>query len=171
MNKNSKKILWIAGLLIVFLALFWFGRGNGESNATLPVEKQIKSGNALTAEETFFDFGTIAIGAGKVEKTFAIANKTDADIKLDTLVTSCMCTNAYILRGEEKKGPFGMPGHGNTVPKANEIIKAGEIVDIEVVFDPAAHGPDGVGLAERSVYLVDNSGGALELKITANVIE
>jgi hypothetical protein len=55
------------------------------------------------------------------------------------------------------------------VPKANELIKAGSSLDIEVVYDPAAHGPAGVGAVDRFVYLTEPNGGTLELEIKAVV--
>ena len=107
---------------------------------------------------------------GKASKVFKVRNPGEEDINLEKVSTSCMCTNAYILMPDgEKKGPFGMPGHGGFVPKANEIVKAGEEREIEVVYDPNAHGPAGVGMIDRFVYLEDESGNKLELEIKANV--
>mgnify|MGYP001618214936 FL=1 len=81
-----------------------------------------------------------------------------------------MCTTAYIIRENGSKSrPFGMPGHGGAVPRANEIIKAGESRDIEVVYDPNAHGPAGVGRIDRLVYLEDADGNKLQFEIKANV--
>ena len=80
-----------------------------------------------------------------------------------------MCTSAYINEPDgSKKGPFGMSGMGH-VPPANEIIKAGETRDIEVVYDPASHGPAGVGSIDRFVYLQDSTGGIVQLEIRAQV--
>ena len=62
-----------------------------------------------------------------------------------------------------------MPGHGGAVPRVNEIIKAGESRDIEVVYNPNAHGPAGVGLIERSVFLEDENGKIIEFKFKVNV--
>jgi len=154
-------------VVIAFLSLFYFGRDN--QTATMPVDRQVEAGSLLSADETKYDFGTISMGDGEVKKLFTVSNDTGADVRVDTVATSCMCTNAFIIDGENKRGPFGMPGHGNTVPKANEIIKADEKRIIEVVFDPAAHGPAGVGAVERYVYLVDEKGGALQLEVKADV--
>jgi len=64
-----------------------------------------------------------------------------------------------------------MPGHAGP-SKTNITVKPGESVVVETIFDPAAHGPSGVGLAERSVYLESNSQKSpkLELKFSAVVI-
>jgi len=127
-------------------------------------------GNKLTAEETFYDFGKISMKDGNVSKTFKVTNSGTEDISVPSLYTSCMCTNAYILNADgTKKGPFGMPGHGGTVPKANAVIKAGESLEIEAVYDPNAHGPAGVGLIERSVILEDENKNIVEFKFRASV--
>ena len=67
-----------------------------------------------------------------------------------------MCTQMTIRRGGQSYGPFGMPGHGGFMPKINMVLEPGEEFEAEVVFDPAAHGPSGIGRIERSAYL--NSG-------------
>ena len=62
-----------------------------------------------------------------------------------------------------------MPGHSGFVPKANEVVKSGGTLDIEIVYDPNAHGPAGVGSIDRFVYLEDSDGGKLQFEIRANV--
>jgi hypothetical protein len=61
-----------------------------------------------------------------------------------------------------------MPGHG-FIPSIGEILDAGASVDVEVVFDPAAHGPAGVGRIERVVTLENSAGAPLEFRFSANV--
>lgn len=156
-----------AGALVVFgiIGLFVWGT---QGRASLP-NAHASAESALAAAETFFDFGTISMARGTVEKTFEIANPTDKDIVLESLTTSCMCTTAFILKDGARRGPFGMPGHGGPVPRANEVIPADGKLSIAVVYDPNAHGPAGVGPVDRFVYLVDDDGGKFELEIKANV--
>jgi len=123
----------------------------------------------LTASETFYDFGSIQMKNGNVNRMFDITNNTSEDILIERVTTSCMCTVAYIIDGENKKGPFGMPGHGGPVPKPNYTIKAGETIQIEAVFDPNAHGPAGVGLIERVVRLEYTNGKIIDLTFKAIV--
>ena len=61
-----------------------------------------------------------------------------------------------------------MPGHGFG-PKIDETFLPGEEAVIEVIFDPSAHGPAGIGTVERAVYLENDSGLLLELLIKAVV--
>jgi hypothetical protein len=131
----------------------------------------------LTAEETVYDFGKISMKDGNVTKVFKVSNTGSEDVNLTNISTSCMCTAAYLLRADGSKiGPFGMPGHGGNTDmpghgggKAGEIITAGESREIEVVYDPNAHGPAGIGTIDRFVYLQDENGAKLELEIKAQV--
>ena len=122
----------------------------------------------LTAPETFFDFGTISMAKGKVTKPFMIKNTTSEPITVSKLYTSCMCTKASLTQGNLKVGPFGMPSHGGIVPISVEIAPGAEAV-VEAVFDPAAHGPSGVGLIARQVFVETVDGGKLTLDFKANV--
>lgn len=153
------------GLVLVLLASAWFFRPKPEAVATTNSDV-----SALSASETSYDFGRISMKNGLVEKTFAVTNTNSEDVFVEKITTSCMCTTAFITRADgEEKGPYGMVGHGASVPKANETIKAGETRTVRVVFDPNAHGPAGVGLIERLVMLEDSTGGRLDLSISATV--
>jgi hypothetical protein len=125
--------------------------------------------SVLTASEKLYDFGTISMKNGDVAKEFLITNPTDKDVFIPSLVTSCMCTKAFIVEPDgTSKGPFGMPGMGY-VPPANETIKSGDSRIIRVVYDPNAHGPAGVGKIDRFITLTDASGGKIQLEIKALV--
>jgi len=127
------------------------------------------SATGLVAPETFYDFGTISMKNWTVTKEFKVTNPTDKDITINTVLTSCMCTSAFIVEPDgSTKGPFGMSGMGY-VPPANELIKAGESRMIKVVYDPNAHGPAGVGQIDRFVTLTDSSGAELRFEIKALV--
>lgn len=157
--------VWIIGTVLTVLVLAGiFILGEKNIDKTGAADKP----SVLQASETIYDFGTISMAKGNVEKLFSIANSTDKDITIKTVTTSCMCTKAYIVNGDSEKGPFAMPGMGY-VPPANELLKPGESRNIKVVYDPAAHGPAGVGPVDRFVYLVDSNGGNIKLEIKANV--
>ena len=79
-----------------------------------------------------------------------------------------MCTEATLKIGSRAAGPFGMPGHG-FAQRISETIRPNEEAAVEVVFDPAAHGPAGVGRIERAVYLENSASEALQLKFSATV--
>lgn len=162
MNNSS---LITGGLIILGITgLFWWGAQNKAQSAQNTTQPSM-----LAAAQKFHNFGTISMKNGNVERVFEVKNPTGADINLTSVTTSCMCTTAYIVKDGARKGPFGMPGHGGLVPKANEIIRPGETLNISVVFNPNAHGPSGIGFIDRFVYLEDENGGVLELEIQASV--
>ena len=162
---EMKRIIGPAIIGLAIIGLFVWGAQN---RASLP-ESSASQESALTVAETLYDFGTISMARGTVEKLFEVTNPTDRDITLQNLTTSCMCTTAFIVKADARRGPFGMPGHGGSVPRANEVVKAGETLKVAVVYDPNAHGPAGVGSVDRFVYLTDDTGGTLELEIKANI--
>ncbi len=67
-------------------------------------------------------------------------------------------------------GPFGMPGHGSVQTDIDRTVEAGEDFTVRVIFDPAAHGPNGLGKVTRVVTLHTADGGTAELAITADVV-
>jgi hypothetical protein len=79
-----------------------------------------------------------------------------------------MCTTATLVTPSGRRGPFGMPGH-TPIPSIRERLAPGEMAQVEVVFDPAAHGPAGVGRIDRTVTLQNDAGAPLELAFTAMV--
>ena len=111
----------------------------------------------LTAEETVFDFGNVPMYGGKVKHSFHLKNISQVPVKISKIYTSCMCTEATLISGQSKKGPFGMPGHNGLASFANQEIGAGEIATMEVEVDPAAHGPQGTGPAKKVVYIETDS--------------
>ncbi len=117
--------------------------------------------------EANYDFGTISMRAGTVSYAFKITNTSSDPLVVKKLYTSCMCTTATLIVGSERAGPFGMPGHG-FIPSIDQTIPPGEEASLEVVFDPTAHGPAGVGRIDR-VVTVETSGGPLQFGIKANV--
>ena len=180
MKDKNKIITFIIVIALLFIGLFFFGKPDKNKNSAISANDVLENAqevdlnaigmsNTLTAEEKLYDFGNIGINNGDVEKIFKITNPSKNDINLKNIYTSCMCTTAYleILKGE--KGPFGMAGHGGAMQRVNEIIKAGESRNLRVVYDPMAHGPSGVGMVDRFIYLEDDFGNILELEIKATV--
>lgn len=163
-KKRDNSTLWVIAVSIV-LAVFlvaglsWAGnKGQGDGS---------KKTSRLGTTESSYDFGVISMAKGKVTKKFILKNNTPEAIAAEKLYTSCMCTQATLVKGDERFGPFGMPAHGK-IPEINEDIEPGQEAGVEVVFDPAAHGPAGVGPIEREVIL-ETSDGRLKFKFKAQV--
>ncbi len=152
----------IGTVILLSLMIFW-GSSVQKGEATSNDDK----GSQLQASESSYDFGSISMAQGKVTKVFSFKNNTSEAIKAKKLYTSCMCTKATLIKTDQTLGPFGMPAHG-FIPEINVNIEPGEEAKIETVFDPAAHGPAGVGPIAREVIL-ETSDGKLIFKFNAQV--
>jgi len=170
MKEKNKVISFVIVIFVLFLGLFILGNPNNKSDNKIgSTSSEVSTEQQLKAPEVFYDFGVISMKNGDVSKRFKVTNESSEDILMPSLATSCMCTRAYFIGPDGNKvGPFGMPGMG-IVPKLNKMIKAGESIDIEVIYDPNAHGPAGVGMIDRFVYLEDVNGNKIQFEIKANV--
>lgn len=124
--------------------------------------------NVLNVDKTLHDFGTISMKDGNVKTMFTIKNTSAETVRLSKLSTTCMCTQASLILDSMNLGPFGMPGHGAGQTFGEELA-AGAQAQIEVEYDPNAHGPSGIGEIQRSVILEGPSGELLSVDIRANV--
>jgi len=158
-------IISLVLLAAVVSALIWFGnRGNKPEPAAIGG----LFGGVLTAKETAFDFGSVPIKGGLVNHEFTLENLSDKAVKIGEVSTSCMCTVAQVITGNKTYGPFGMPGHLGA-SKADAIVNPGEKVIVKATFDPAAHGPTGVGVVERQIFLNTGAAESVVLNFRANV--
>ena len=164
MKQNKNLIIGMGAVLVIFVGIVWL------SSPAPSVNSQAESGEPglFTAFEKMFDFGTISMAAGKVSHSFSIRNEGNAPVTIKKIYTSCMCTSADLILKGKRFGPFGMVGHG-FVPSINKILDAGEEASVEVTFDPAAHGPAGVGPIQREVTIENSAGEPLVLEIEALV--
>lgn len=164
-NKTRQTLYLIAGLLVAVGALIALGRsssGNNQGgNVGIPSNPQNKptltQTGKLVVQDAYYDFGTVSMAKGEVSRTFVFTNTSDRSVAVHKLYTSCMCTVATLLYNGERVGPFGMPGHG-FIPAIDKMIAPGATFELEVVFDPAAHGPAGVGAIQRVVTLEEKDG-------------
>lgn len=143
---------------------------SAEPRSLLELEKQ-RAESPLQAERRQYDFGAIPIDGGNVETVFHVSNTRPAPLKLVAVYTSCGCTTAMLeFADRSQAGPFGMPGHGSLQTDIDRTVEAGEDFTVRVIFDPAAHGPNGLGKVTRVVTLHTADGGTAELAITADVV-
>jgi len=169
-SNGMKKILILIALVGVLAILFF--AGNIGSQETIGAENGERNKSAATVAFTItpanFDFGNISMKRGNVRQMFTVTNDGDMPITIRKVTTSCMCTEAFIVQDDIRKGPFGMPGH-SSVPLVNETVPAKGTLGMEVVYDPAAHGPAGIGRIERAVFIEDENGAVQTLQISATV--
>jgi len=133
------------------LAIILLSRPDGSSvSADIPKD-QFDSAQFAVAEP-FRSLGSLSMAAGPATFSFELKNETDTPLRIDRITTSCMCTEATLEYDNRSFGPFGMPGHGFS-PRISETIPSGESATVKVTFDPAAHGPSGVGPIQRDVFV------------------
>jgi hypothetical protein len=171
--QTTNKILY--GLIAISIVAIGFGIYQSQQKAVTaqaapvaPAQAAQQPG-ALVSARPNYNFGTISMAAGKVSTTYRIKNEGAAALPLDKIYTSCMCTEATLITASgRKQGPFGMPGHGPLKPATGQLAP-GETALLEVVFDPAAHGPSGVGRIERVITVETKGAAPLELGMVAMV--
>ena len=171
-SRNTKFILGASALILVIGGVIIAAKPGPVTNSPTAVElvkaSAANSAGRLTASETKFSFGPISMARGKVTHRYPIRNTGTEQILIRKLYTSCMCTTAALVKNGKAGEAFGMPGH-TPIPTINEPINPQEEAFVEVVFDPAAHGPAGVGPIERVVTVENNAGRPLELEFAALV--
>jgi len=163
MSKINQNIIYGAVILLLAGLIVWLSAsGERGENEILSV-----SASALDAVEESFDFGVVSMKDGNVSHQFELKNKGEEPVKISKAYTSCMCTTAYIIDNAGKRhGKFGMQGHRDVLSTADIKIGAGESVMVETIFDPAAHGPNGVGKIKRTVHIETNSQDHPEIQLT-----
>lgn len=172
MNVNKIVVSIVVGVVILG-GFIWIARPNGKS--TLPVSANT-NGALMVQDASNYDFGSISMANGKVNHEFKIKNIGVEAVTISKVYTSCMCTTAVLIIGDpsvgsgqvKKLGPYGMPGHV-FIPTIGETLNPNEEATVDVVFDPAAHGPAGVGKIERAVIVENNAGQPIELLFSAMV--
>ena len=157
---------WIIAAII--LTILIIGGGSYLVVKSSPSQLSADQSAVATITETSFDWGTIGINNGKVQKTFAIKNSGSSPLKLNNVVTSCMCTTAQVVINGQSSPAFGM--HAKSGWGAE--VLPGQSADLVVVFDPAFHGPSGVGVITRiiTVDTNDSKNSQLSFNLTANVV-
>lgn len=137
----------------------------------LELERQ-QTESPLKADRQSHDFGSISMNGGNVETVFRISNSGSSSLRLIAIYTSCGCTSAAIqFTDGSQAGPFGMPGHAGVQTKIDRTVDVGEEFSVRVAFDPAAHGPGGLGRITRVVTIHTADGGTAQLTIAANVVQ
>ena len=118
---------------------------------------------SAVAASNSHDWGEISMKDGNVEAAFKVKNEGSEILKLYDATTSCTCTTAQLVLGENKSPLFGMHAKFDYVLE----VPPGETAQIKTVFDPAFHGPTGVGPITRQVTVKTND--ALQSQLLFNV--
>ena len=159
-------IISIAAIILTIGGIIWIARPDSRDNAMSLLTNG--NGTLIVEEANNYDFGTISMAAGNVKHAFKIRNTGNEAVTIDKMYTSCMCTTATLMMKDKQYGPYGMPGH-EAIPKIGQAINSNEEAIIEVIFDPAAHGPAGVGRIQRTITIENDAGQPVELMFSAIV--
>lgn len=165
-----KKQLIVSSVVVVLgILTIAISQNNIDGNSdTALVGVPIDENSKLSVVESTYDFGNVSMVKGVVTHDFIITNNSEEIVDIGEVWTSCMCTEAFLKVGNNEAGPFGMPGHG-AVKSANMRIQPGEKFALRAEFDPAAHGPAGVGPIKRDVYLKAGNNEKVTVNFTATV--
>jgi hypothetical protein len=142
--------------------------GCNNDNITADAETLIDA--PLAIQNSFIDYGNIAMDQGEISMDFEIKNNGDQPVIAKRMYTSCMCTSATLSSEGKTSLSVGMQGHGGG-DLIYKRIQPGETAIVTAIFDPNAHGPSGTGVNRRGVYIETNSSitPMLELGFTTTV--
>lgn len=174
MKFNKNTLFAVGGIAIVFVLVFGIilsfdQKQQDQENVLASTEP---SNGTLSVESSDYDFGVINMYDGDVSHRYQVTNNSDEPVSIGEVYTSCMCTTAQAIYSDGSTSAIaGMRGHSSPT-YLNRTIEAGESVDIEAVFDPAAHGPSGVGPIHRSIFVKTNSTTQPQIELTfdSNVV-
>lgn len=123
----------------------------------------------LEVSQKDFDWGNIPFKGGNIKADFVIKNMSEVPLRLKNVRTSCHCTQARVILENGSSPYFGM----NTVSGWVGEVAPGGQAQVEVVFDPAYHGPGGVGPINRFVELEtsDKNNKKLEFSVKGVVVK
>lgn len=129
----------------------------------------VSAGAKAEVGATDFDWGNIDYGGGDVIAEFDIKNSGAAPLSLSEVSTSCMCTTAQVIINGQNSPFFGMHQKSSWVGR----IPVGGQAKLKVVFDPAFHGPQGVGPVTRQVVMTTNDPNSpkLEFNLKGTVVK
>ncbi|MDO8498920.1 MAG: DUF1573 domain-containing protein [bacterium] len=163
---SEKKVIIgfaIATLLVLGGGIFFLS--NSASSGKVEVSQNAKA----SVDQTTSDYGNIPMYKGNVTKTFTIKNTGTDVLKLTNIKTSCHCTKAQVKVEAGGSPFFGM----DTVSSWVGEVAPGKEAYLDIIFDPAYHGPQGVGPINRFVTVETNDPGnkTLNFTVTGTVVK
>lgn len=169
---NTKVIIGIIAAAAILLvgAVVLLGQSSQGSSGKAVLGKT--AGAKIESQETDFDFKNIPYSGGNAIHEFKVKNTGEKELIIANMATSCMCTKVY-LQTELGKGPeFGMKGHTASSNWTGTIAPGKEGL-VVAVFDPTAHGPQGVGPMSRIISFETNDSDRpyMEFTFSGNVVK
>lgn len=125
----------------------------------------------ISIEPLMLDMGTVSMAEGLVSKSYQLKNNGQADLIINNLVTSCMCTTVVLETSDGQSPIFG--AHQDENPANWSVtLSPNEEAKLIVTFDPNAHGPDAVGQIRRVITISSNDPlqPTMKVEIVVNVV-
>lgn len=165
---SSLRLKKIKKIIFVSIIVLMIGGAVGLFAKSYTSEEKHLGAPKLEIFENEYDAGDILMSGGLIRHTYEIKNTGEGDLKIDKVWTSCHCTTAILKVGDKESPEFGMDG---SRAFWSQKLAPGETGQLEVIFDPAFHGHQGMGQAIRVVYLSTNDpqNKRAEFKMSANV--
>lgn len=165
---KGKVILIIVTLIIIAGGVFFVAKSqNSIPDSSLA---QIKPEDVSITPDSF-DLGKMIMKNGLVTREYEIKNNSKDVLRVKNIVTSCMCTKAQVVFDGRRTRFYGMEMQGAKNPNVDFDIPAESTAKLVVRFDPAAHGIEGVGPIDRSVYIAfPDPTGQKEVKFIGEVV-
>ena len=152
MDKKFIALIIVLSAGIIGIAVL-VSNSSPASNTKASISKT--TGAKIVVDHFSKKVGNIPYNGGNLIHVFPIKNAGTKDLEIANMVTSCMCTKAYLKQGNNKSEGFGMKGMSAS-SSWKGVIKPGETAEIIADFDPAYHGPQGAGLFSRAVSFETN---------------
>lgn len=150
---DKKFVILMAVLILGIIGFAIYISSSSNSNTKATVSKTI--GAKISVDHNFRQVDDIEYSKGILYHSFPIKNEGSKDLEIANMTTSCMCTKAF-LKIDGKNGPeFGMKGMSASSDWKG-ILKPGQSAEVIAAFDPAFHGPQGVGEVVRAVSFETN---------------
>ena len=165
-KEKIKKIIKLSFISLIIIFIF-----GGAAFAAIGYVKNRNFGTAKVEIASLeYDAGTISMADGLVSHAYEIKNIGEGDLEIKEIRTSCMCTTARLRVRDRLSREFGM--HDNPFGWSEKIAPE-ETGYLEIVFDPALHGPSGIGPVTRAIYVSTNDpdNKNIEFILTAKVTE
>lgn len=124
-----------------------------------------KGGPKIIIEPEVYDFGDVSQSKGITSAVLKIRNSGKADLVIDNMDTSCMCTSASVIYNGKEGPKFNMAMHGN--PKGWSVtIPPGDEAELKIYYDPNAH-KELRGPVTRTIKVFSND--PIEFEKTARI--
>lgn len=101
------------------------------------------------------DFGSVSVSGGPVSTELPLANIGEEDLVISFLDSSCGCTTARTINGDDMGPVFGMSSHGRSPTDWRTVIAPGQKASLKIYYDPMVH-PKFRGAATRVVTITSN---------------